>query len=147
MANDSKVSTRKARLVPCPKRAGTGSHLKPHQYPKGVSGNPAGKPKGTKNGLRACLRAELSKQLTPAALKRYADLGIKLTEADVAGAIAERICQAVIQDVDGSLVRTIFEQTEKPLKQTIGLEGGEDGAPVEFILPPMPILKKGKKTC
>lgn len=108
-----------------------------HRFKKGEVHNPNGRPKGTKNGLRACLRAELKKTVNSKLLKVFKDAGIFLSEKDVAGAIAERLTQLAMSGDIGA-IRTIFEQTEKPLKQTIGLEGGEDGAPVTFLLPPDP---------
>lgn len=122
-------------------------HLREHQFQPGQSGNPEAKGlKGCKHGLRARLRRLLKKEVTACpehVIAAFEAEGISLTDADVAEVLVERLLRVALSG-DMAAFRLLFEQTEKPLKQTIGIEGDED-APITFILPPAPPGKGGSK--
>lgn len=118
---------------------------KKYQFKPGQSGNPAGRRKGQKTGLRARLRQILGNKPPRWVTTLLHQHNIQLAEGerlqDNAQAVA-LVLTAIALEGDVSAIRTIFENTELPLKQNLALEG-PDGGPVQFVLPiPPPSQKK-----
>lgn len=106
-------------------------------FVQGKSGNPAGCPKGVKHGIRARLRKMLASPAPAQFLDELLDVGLELTEKDCADVVAAVLTKQAMSGDQGAM-KLALDHTERPMKQVVGLEGGEDGSPIQFVLPPMP---------
>lgn len=95
--------------------------LKPYQYKKGETGNPAGKKKGTQMTLRGALRNQIRKKLPKPVLDDLRARGICFENGTWGLCVIERLAQLAIE---GNLTATqvMFDHTELPLKQTLDIE-------------------------
>ena len=98
-----------------------------------------GRPKGSPTkSLRYLVIRELSRIPDEAFIRMARRMKMKGSVQCIGDIITHRL---LLMAANGDLeaIKELFKQTEYPLKQVIGLEGGEAGSPpIQFILPPQP---------